>query len=214
MSNIGHAYPNSVRVSQADGAPSAMLTWAAGTLDALVLVASSVLAQLTYAGLNSGGGAEIAEGLVASLVCVPLNKALGQYSFAALAFPRRLGFVLLVTFVGVLADLSLLFLLHDLDHRSRGAWVLFALYAPALTVATRLAFGWFVHAAAGSGLLRGRRVVLVGDVEEMAWLTREDLLHFGITDIARFAVAGAGGAAGGLSSALARRRSMIMAAAA
>jgi hypothetical protein len=169
--------------------PSRYVAAAAALMDGLAFVAASCLAEISYDGFSLLTDSDLAAGLIAALVFLLTGRGRGLYKFQTLALPERaIGQLAFWSFIGVVADICLLFLQHALEGRSRGVSVLFVAYAIAFVVAIRFAFGRLLRYAIEADFVRGRRVVQIGAIEELERLTRSDLLHFGFNDVARFGV--------------------------
>ena len=159
-------------------------------LDTLAFVATSGLAEHTYAGGGVMSGTAIASGLIAALVFVLVAKLRRLYAYEALVrADRLLGSLVFATLFGVLATIGIFFLQHDSMEYSRGVSILFAICATIAIVSLRLAFSAFIEFAINRDWVSGRRVILIGEMDELERLTRQDILRFGVREVMRFGLA-------------------------
>ena len=131
-------------------------------------------------------------GLIVGAFFVLLARMAGLYELQALLAPiRNVARVAAVSAISLLAAICILFLLKVGADYSRGAMVVFAAVALALAPIGRLLLGAASRSGIRRGAIKGRRVVTLGDAGEIERLGQSDFLHFGIDEIARFAVTGA-----------------------
>jgi len=165
----------------------------AGGLDACLLILASVLGSSIYQHWLTGkwmvvDGA-VGVGVVASIIFVLLSRSQGLYQLQAVLAPahqlRNVGVILAVT---LLALINILFLLKVGAEYSRGSMVTFAALAFALIPSGRLLFAKISTLGVQRGLIGGRRVLVIGEASELERLRHNDLLQFGIEEIARVGV--------------------------
>lgn len=159
----------------------------AASFDGLVFVLSSILARTLYFGPTSLEGADVGLGVVAALFYLLLGRSWGFFRVQILLAPERnLARIAAAALFGVTSVVCLLFLLKTGSDHSRAVMALFAVSASVLTPAERLLFSLTARLLVASDFVRGRRVVLIGDVEELERLKASDMLHFGFDEVARF----------------------------
>ena len=126
--------------------------------------------------------------LGATIFCL-LAKTQGLYRLQSILSSGAQTSRIVRTFaVSVLVLTCLLFLLKIGADYSRGGVLVFAVFGVGVLLLGRHALGGFLELAAERRLLRGRPVVTIGDLGEMARLSNSDLRHFGIDEIARVAL--------------------------
>jgi undecaprenyl-phosphate galactose phosphotransferase/putative colanic acid biosynthesis UDP-glucose lipid carrier transferase len=170
---------------------------AIGAIFAAADAAAIVLASLVGAGgyqlLISGApwnlNLHLGAGVTAALLYLMIGKSFGFYEVADIFSLRRAGSRILWQWLLTSLLLALLAFLFRIGAEfSRGAIICFAaLGLASLLTAQRLikpALTW----AVGQGRVQGRRVVLVGLRDELASVSRDDLLRrFGLTEVERIA---------------------------
>ena len=175
----------------------------AAAIDVGLFLFASVAATASYqyslgGGLMSLDGA-VGVGLMAAAFFVPLAYAQGLYRFQALAAPGPyLSRVALTAGASVLGLICILFLLKVGANSSRTATIMMAALEFGAAPASRLGLGAAAQRGIRRGVIKGRRVVMLGDPLEMERLAASDFLQLGIDEIARIALIG-GGVDGGLN---------------
>lgn len=184
----------------------------AAALDAGFLVLASVVGEGGYQYFAGGEFAPldgtVGIGLIAAAVFVLSAQVDGLYRLPSLLTPAlNLGRIAAILAVSLLGVVCVLFLLKVGSEYSRGAMVVFGVVAVCLVSVERLVAGALARTGIRCGVVKGRRVVTLGDAVELERLRELDFVQFGIDEIARIALHGASnGGSGGLS---ARDRSRI-----
>lgn len=156
-------------------------------VDAATLIGASVLAQAAYEGHDANANDAIVVGAIASLVFLLTGRLWGLYKLHALLEPSRIvGRVAGGALTAVLTVVALLFLLRTGAQHSRGQMLAFAFLAPLLVSATRGLFAGVAAHAISADYVGARRVVLIGDLDELSRLTPRENAHFGLEEVARF----------------------------
>jgi undecaprenyl-phosphate galactose phosphotransferase/putative colanic acid biosynthesis UDP-glucose lipid carrier transferase len=167
----------------------------AAGVDLGVLLVASVVARSVYSGPGSVAGSEIGLGLIAGLVFLLCCRHWGLYRFQRLLQPRTAyARLAAAAILGVISVVCLLFLLKTGADYSRGAMTLFALFAPPFVIAERQLLGFGLSQAINAGYVRGRRVVMIGEVRELDRLTPQEVFHFGLVEVGRFVLSASEGA--------------------
>jgi len=189
MSSTRRAYDHDARVLPDFRLPNRALGGFAAVVDGVALVGSSLLARICYSGLNSVSSDDLGVGLIATLVFLGVAKTGGLYRFQTVLTPERVAARIVTASVsGSVAVICLVFLLKVASEYSRGAMMLFAILAVILTLAARVVLAAAARATIDLGLLRGRRVVLIGEQGELERLTPAETLNFGFDEVGRFAL--------------------------
>jgi Undecaprenyl-phosphate glucose phosphotransferase len=129
------------------------------------------------------------EGASAGLFFVLLMSSRGMYRASMLIPPtaqfRPLGGGWIAA---ILILIGFLFLLKS-PHHSRGALIIFALLGAAVIIGWRALLTAQLRQALAKGQVTGRRVVLIGDTEELARISGAALLQdYGSRDLGRFSL--------------------------
>lgn len=141
--------------------------------------------QVLYGGADAGMYAGL--GLVASLAYVLVAQRLGLYRLDSLLEPEpESGQVWLSLSLAILILAVFLFLFKFGAEASRGSVVcLFVLAGLGLVLARRFAKRG-LRAALTTGVIRGRRAIVIGTGNELSQLGRQDLMaRFGLEEVAR-----------------------------
>jgi undecaprenyl-phosphate galactose phosphotransferase/putative colanic acid biosynthesis UDP-glucose lipid carrier transferase len=140
-------------------------------------------------------------GLTCAALFVLMARIDGLYELQALlAPPQNLARLTAMLAMSLLAAICLLFLFKVGEQYSRGAMVVFSGFAFALLPVGRLLFGAAARSGVVRGVVKGRRVITLGDMAELERLSATDFLQFGIDEAARFALSGSLTQNGGLSA--------------
>ena len=182
-----HSSRRSYSVS-ADAAPAI-----AGTVDAIGLGFAGFSGNILYHFLLFGRVIPLdgspAIGLLGATIFCLLAKTQGLYHLKSiLNSGAQASRVARVFAVSVLVLTCLLFLLKIGADYSRGGVLVFAIFGLCALLLGRRALGGVLELAIERGLMRGRSVVIVGDLSEMERLSHSDLQQFGIDEIARVAL--------------------------
>jgi Undecaprenyl-phosphate glucose phosphotransferase len=159
--------------------------------DLMLILASSLIGGLFYHVVTFGEvgslGEYVGEGVNAGLFFVLLMKSLGSYR-ASIFFSRgQFRIVGGGWLLAVLILVGVLFLLKSAAHYSRGGLITFALLGFVVLLGWRALLGAQLRNALAQGRVTGRRVILIGDEEELARLSPHNLLmDFGARDVGRF----------------------------
>jgi Undecaprenyl-phosphate glucose phosphotransferase len=160
---------------------------AAAGADLLIFVAASVIARAFYSSARMIEDEDVVLGIIAALFFILLGKSAGLYRFQTLlVVERALSRIAAAALLAVLAVVCLLFLLKTGSEHSRGATSLFALTSAFLVPSGRIAFSFAARKLVEADFVHGRRVVLVGEIDELERLTSREMLHFGFAEVARF----------------------------
>ncbi|MGD0188082.1 MAG: exopolysaccharide biosynthesis polyprenyl glycosylphosphotransferase [Roseiarcus sp.] len=193
-------------------APRALRSWSlscqalpsiAAALDVGALLTASVEAHFFYRYYATSNFAwpdgAVGIGLMSAVLFVLLARIVGLYRLEALLTPvHHLARVMSVLAGSLLAVIFILFLLKIATDYSRGAMIVFAALALVTAPASRVIVAAASRYGIRQGVIRGRRVVTLGDVIELERLGASDFLQFEIEEIARFGLDGAS-SNGGLS---------------
>ena len=165
-------------------------------LDVGLLVFASLAGDAGYQIGATGSFVSFDGAIGVGLVCATLFGLTAQmerlYRLPVLLTPgphlARIAAILAVAQLGVVC---VLFLLKIGSEYSRGAMLAFAAASFLLIPLGRLALCVTARAAIRSGLVKGRRVVTLGDAGELERLHELDFLQYGIDEVARVALHGA-----------------------
>lgn len=165
--------------------------YVAVAIDALLILAASLIGGAGYQlAVNSSFGnvsALIGAGFIGALLYVLIAHSIGFYSLSSLlARASDLRRVVAVwSIVGLLLSL-LAFLFKVGADFSRGSIICFSLLALVLLLLWRVNATWIVASASASGKMRGRRVVLLGQADELLALEGSKLLRsYGFSEVGR-----------------------------
>ena len=189
MFSVATQRPESIKPWTNFAFPSRIISPAAAVLDILSLVFAMELSRRVYAGPFSDVGAYVGLGLVSGLVFLVCSRGWGLYRLPSLLAPQRLlPRLAAATALGALAVISLLFLLKTGAEYSRGSVLIFALLSPLFVVAERTVLAKALARAIDADIIRGKRVVLIGERGELDRLTSEETFRFGLDEVGRFAL--------------------------
>jgi Undecaprenyl-phosphate glucose phosphotransferase len=171
---------------------SAAVPYVLSTMDAFVIVSSSLLGGIGYQFVAGNPIASIlpycAVGLLASFFHILRMSGSGYYDFPESAKPRvEMGEILVCWFTTGLLLAFFAFLLKIGVEYSRGAFVTFYFLAPVGLLGVRKLAKVCLAVAVARKAIGRRDIVLVGDFHEMAALEPQDLLaFFGASEVNRF----------------------------
>jgi undecaprenyl-phosphate galactose phosphotransferase/putative colanic acid biosynthesis UDP-glucose lipid carrier transferase len=189
MSSAGRFEDRTVAAFPAFRLPYWGVSALAAISDSIAIIGACVLAQNFRFWTQGGEGDDIGLAEIASVFFLLLAKSWGLYRFQTLLRPNRsFGRCAAASLLSVLAVVCLLFLLKTGSEHSRSAMALFALFSAALVPFGRFVFGFLARALIAVDVVRGRRVVLIGDIRELERLTASEIIHFGFDEVARFAI--------------------------
>ena len=160
--------------------------------DFVLIVTASLLAGFLYNALvlHSLGnpGAYLAVGCYSGLIFLLLARLLGIYQpNALLSVSAQIRGVLLAWAAVLLFVTSMFFLLKTGANYSRGANLSFSIVGLGFVLASRAITGSNLHRALANGTLAGRRVIVIGDAEELKALSALELLRtYGTREVGRF----------------------------
>ncbi|WP_036264207.1 undecaprenyl-phosphate glucose phosphotransferase [Methylocapsa aurea] len=166
----------------------------AGCLDIAVIVLASVfggaLYQYLWFGQSAGTEANLAVGIANSLLYVYVAGSRGLYRLPVLLEPSRyLGRIFVTWAVVGLFVTAFLFLLKGETEFSHGSMVSSAALQIVLLLLARWVAAKTSRSMMATGSLAGRRVVTVGEPEELARLSTAVLFrYFGLNEVARISV--------------------------
>jgi undecaprenyl-phosphate galactose phosphotransferase/putative colanic acid biosynthesis UDP-glucose lipid carrier transferase len=147
------------------------------------------ISRRTHAGPFSATGAYVGLGLVSGLTFLVCGRGWGLYRLPCLLAPQRhLPRLAAAAAIGALAVVSLLFLLKTGSDYSRGSVVIFALLSPLFAVGERTLLANVLARAIEADIVRGKRVVMIGERAELDRLTSKEIFHFGLDELGRFAL--------------------------
>jgi Undecaprenyl-phosphate glucose phosphotransferase len=171
---------------------SAAVPYVLSTMDAFVIVSSSLLGGIGYQFVAGNPIASVlpycAVGLLASFIHILRMSGSGYYDFPESAKPRlEVGEILVCWFTTGLLLAFFAFLLKIGVEYSRGSFVTFYFLAPVGLLGVRKLAKVFLAVAVARKAIGRRDIVLVGDFHEMAALEPQDLLaFFGASEVNRF----------------------------
>ncbi len=169
-----------------------------GAVDGGLIVLSSLFADWFYNVLirHDIVQTDIALGIgfCGGLGYILLAKALGLYSMQATLNPQKNVSKIVFVWGTVLLSLTaVLFLLRVGTIFSRGTIIIFAFTELAVLLGARLVSARLMRSVIAQGGIVGRRAVIVGEPAELGHLSAKNLLvHFGLKELARVMIAGAG----------------------
>ncbi|MBV8661617.1 MAG: sugar transferase, partial [Hyphomicrobiales bacterium] len=178
----------------------------AAALDVCLLSFASAFGAIGY-GHYAAGRLAAPEGFAgiwaisAALFCL-LAQIGGLYALSSLFAPAaNLARAVAILTVALLGVVCVLFLLKIGSEYSRGAMVAYAAIALCAIPLGRLSLGLAVRAGVRRGIVRGKRVVTLGDAAEFERLREIDLAGGGVDEVARVILQGSvGDAAEGLDT--------------
>ncbi|MBV8472366.1 MAG: hypothetical protein JO234_03040, partial [Hyphomicrobiales bacterium] len=178
----------------------------AAALDVCLLSLASAFGAIGY-GHYAAGRLAAPEGFAgiwaisAALFCL-LAQIGGLYALSSLFAPAaNLARAVAILTVALLGVVCVLFLLKIGSEYSRGAMVAYAAIALCAIPLGRLSLGLAVRAGVRRGIVRGKRVVTLGDAAEFERLREIDLAGGGVDEVARVILQGSvGDAAEGLDT--------------
>ncbi len=168
-----------------------LLAIAAG-VDVIFIVLASMLGALAYGSLSGefialDGVFRIAA--IVSVIFVLFAHSRGLYQLQAVLVPAlHMKNLVLIYAVTLLTLTNILFLLKVGAYYSRGSVIAFAALSFTLVPAGRFLVARASSIGIRRGLVRGRRVVTVGEASELEKLDAADFFQFAIEEIARFAL--------------------------
>ena len=169
--------------------PIRIIAPAAAALDIISLVCAMDLSRRIYAGPFSDVSAYVGLGLVSGLAVLVCGRNWGLYRLPCLLAPQRsLPQLAAAAAMGALAVISLLFFLKTGSDYSRGSVVIFALLSPLFVVAERCLLAGALARAIDADIIRGKRVVMIGNRAELDRLTSKEIFHFGLDELGRFSL--------------------------
>jgi len=189
MFSIATQRPETIKPWTNFAFPSRIVGAVAAILDILSLTCAMEISRRTHAGPFSDASGYVGLGLVSGLAFLVCSRGWGLYRLPCLLAPhRQLPRLAAAAAVGSLAVVSLLFLLKTGAGYSRGSVVIFALLSPLFVIAERTLLASALARAIEADVIRGKRVVLIGDRAELDRLTSEEIFHFGLDEMGRFAL--------------------------
>jgi undecaprenyl-phosphate galactose phosphotransferase/putative colanic acid biosynthesis UDP-glucose lipid carrier transferase len=172
---------------------SEFIPYVLSTIDASVILTTSILAGIAYQAAAFGNDAPdvlsyAAVGLLASFIYILRLSGTGYYDFPECAKPRvETAKILVYWFTTGLFLAFFAFLLKIGVDYSRGAFVIFYFFVPVGLLGVRKVTKSALASAISSGAFDRRDTVLIGDFKEVAALDSQDLLlSFGAAEINRF----------------------------
>ncbi len=179
-----------------------------GAVDGVLIVLSSIFADWFYNVLIRHDIEQIdialGIGFCGGLGYILLAKALGLYNMQVTLNPQKNISKIVFVWATVLFSLTaVLFLLRVGTIFSRGTIIIFALTELAVLLGSRPFSARLLRSVIARGGIVGRRAVIVGEPAELGHLSSKNLLHhFGLKELARVTIAGAGEkTAGGVDTA-------------
>jgi Undecaprenyl-phosphate glucose phosphotransferase len=169
--------------------PARIIAPSIAILDILSLTCAMEIARRIHAGPFSSPGAYFGLGVVSGLTFLICGRGWGLYQTPSLLAPQRAaGRLAAAAAFGALAVVGLLFLLKEGADISRGVMTIFALLSPLVILAERGVVAPALSRAIRADIVRGRRVVMIGDRAELDRLTPEESFRFGLDETGRFAL--------------------------
>jgi Undecaprenyl-phosphate glucose phosphotransferase len=165
----------------------------AAAVDGTMIVIASVLGFAIYQEYLRGASFKMDVvlylGIIVGFFFIILSKHRELYKIEALCNPApRFKSLSINLFVSLLIVGSLLFLLKIGEQYSRGSVICLGVLAFLLVPLGRLLLARVAVRGIRSGLIAGRRAVLIGDALELERLASSDLRRFGIEEVARVGV--------------------------
>lgn len=189
MFSVATQRPETVKPWTNFAFPSRIIGPAAAVLDSLALLFAMEISRRTAAGPFSDAGAYLGLGLLSGLVFLVCGRGWGFYQLQGLLAPQRLlPRLAAAAGIGAFAVVCLLFLLKTGAEYSRGSVVIFAFLSPLFVVAERTLLAGALARAVDADIIRGKRVVLIGERAELDRLTSQEIFHFGLDEVGRFAL--------------------------
>ena len=189
MTSVVTQYPETVKTWTNFSFPGRIISPLTASLDVLSLICTMEISRRVCAGAFSEPDAYVGLALVAGLAFIISSRGWGLYRLPSLLAPQRAAPRLMAasTF-GALAVVSVLFLLKAGPEYSRASVVMFAALSPLFILGERAALAVGLARAVHADVIRGRRVVLLGDRRELDRLTSQEIFHFGLDEMGRFAL--------------------------
>jgi len=148
--------------------------------DLMLILASSLVGGLFYHVVTFGEVGSLSEyvgeGVNAGLFFVLLMNSLGSYRASIFLSRGQFRVAAGGWILTVLILVGFLFLLKSAASYSRGGLITFALFGLAVLLGWRAILGAQLRNALAQGRVIGRRVILIGDKEELARLSPRNLL--------------------------------------
>jgi Undecaprenyl-phosphate glucose phosphotransferase len=187
MFSVGTVGLGGLRPKAALTLPSRIVVPSVVIFDLISMICAMEISRRIYAGEFSDAAAYGGLALVAGLAFVVCGRGWGLYRFQCLLEAHsRLGKIAAAAVLGALTIVALLFLLKTGADYSRGSLLLFAFSSPFLVAGERLLIARGLSRAIDAEIVRGKRVVLVGDSAELKRFTSDEVFHFGLDEICRF----------------------------
>jgi Undecaprenyl-phosphate glucose phosphotransferase len=169
--------------------PARVIAPVVAILDILSLTCAMEIARRTHAGPLSSPGAYLGMGLVSGLTFLICGRCWSLYQMPSLLAPQRTaGRLTAAAAFGALAVVGLLFLLKEGAEYSRGAMTIFAFLSPLVVLLERGLVANALSRAIHADIVRGKRVVMIGERTELDRLTPEEIFRFGLDEMGRFAL--------------------------
>lgn len=194
MSSVQSFPKSAVKLSSWRSIPITLVVPLVAGIDVLSFVTSIEVLRRFCAGPHSDPRAYLGLALLAGLAFWVCGRSWGVYRLQCLIAPRRyIRWLALASGAGFATIVSVLFLLKTGAEFSRTVVGLFAITSLFVIFVERGIIAHALSRAFELELVRGKRVVLVGDSSELDRLTAKDILHFGLEEIGRFTLSLPGG---------------------
>jgi len=156
----------------------------------LIVVSASMLAQAAYAGPGREETNDIAIGALAGFLYIFMAQQLRLYKFhALLSLLSHARLLMTAILVSIFAVVVAFFFMKTGQSHSRLSLFIFLIVAIFALLAFRGVVSAGVRRALAARLLMGRRVVMIGEKEELSCVDTQAFLHFGIDEVARYEIA-------------------------
>jgi Undecaprenyl-phosphate glucose phosphotransferase len=182
-SDSGAGTRRSIRFSFSNG----VLILSSIVADCLAFVASMTVGRAIYSGLHLLSEKEIGSGLMALMAFCLIANSLGLYRFHTLLTPGRvLTRVGGAALVGALVAYVVLLLLESGNQYLQKVVLAFAVLGPVFVLLERVFFGFAARAAVRLGLVKGRRVVLITESDELERIGLWEFVDAGVEVLSPF----------------------------
>ena len=156
-----------------------------GAADLLVLLLAMELGRRIFASY-SGVFEYLGLAFVAGLTFLLCSRFWHLHRYSRLLAPRTAALhITLAVLLGVGVVALLLFLLKEDRLYSRGAFITFFVLALCFLFAERLAVSRLLKSAIAADIIRGRRVMIIGENSELEHLSTDQIFSFGVREVGR-----------------------------
>jgi undecaprenyl-phosphate galactose phosphotransferase/putative colanic acid biosynthesis UDP-glucose lipid carrier transferase len=158
-------------------------------LDLGALLFTMDISRRVYAGEDSDVFGYSALATVVGLTFLLCSRVWRMHTYSRLLAPRTaIVHIGLAVFLGIGVVALLLFLLKEERLYSRGVLLIFAVLALSLIFVERLLVAIFLKRAIASGMISGRRVVVIAERGELEHLSRDEVFGLGVHEVGRIGI--------------------------